>query len=235
MHAAAAQPALNDIVALSAQALSDAIRQRHVSCREVMAAYLTHIDRVNPAVNAIVARRDSDALLREADVRDAELAAGHWRAGCTACRRPQGPDGGARHGDVDGLTGVQDQVTAHDSIIAERMRAAGAIFIGRSNVPEFGLGSHTYNQVYGITRNPYDLTRSAGGSSGGRPRHWRRACCRWPTAATLAARCAIRRASATFTVSGPRRAACPTARRRKCSSSSWPTKGRWVAARATWR
>ena len=59
MHAAAAQPALNDIVALSAQALSDAIRQRHVSCREVMAAYLTHIDRVNPAVNAIVARRDS--------------------------------------------------------------------------------------------------------------------------------------------------------------------------------
>ena len=79
MHAAAAQPALNDIVALSAQALSDAIRQRHVSCREVMAAYLTHIDRVNPAVNAIVARRDSDALLREADVRDAELAAGHWR------------------------------------------------------------------------------------------------------------------------------------------------------------
>ena len=81
MHAAAAQPALNDIVALSAQALSDAIRQRHVSCREVMAAYLTHIDRVNPAVNAIVARRDSDAL-READVRDAELAAGHWGAGC---------------------------------------------------------------------------------------------------------------------------------------------------------
>ena len=54
MHAAAAQPALNDIVALSAQALSDAIRQRHVSCREVMAAYLTHIDRINPAVNAIV-------------------------------------------------------------------------------------------------------------------------------------------------------------------------------------
>ena len=61
----------------------------------------------------------------------------------------------------------KDQVTAHDSIIAERMRAAGAIFIGRSNVPEFGLGSHTYNQVYGVTRNPYDLTRSAGGSSGG--------------------------------------------------------------------
>ena len=234
MHAAAAQPALNDIVALSAQALSDAIRQRHVSCREVMAAYLTHIDRVNPAVNAIVARRDSDALLREADVRDAELAAGHWRGWLHGM--PQAPDLTAVRGMVTSMGSLvfKDQVTAHDSIIAERMRAAGAIFIGRSNVPEFGLGSHTYNQVYGITRNPYDLTRSAGGS-GGRPRHWRRACCRWPTAATLAARCAIRRASATFTVSGPRRAACPTARRRKCSSSSWPTKGRWVAARATWR
>ena len=105
MHAAAAQPALNDIVALSAQALSDAIRQRHVSCREVMAAYLTHIDRVNPAVNAIVARRDSDALLREADVRDAELAAGHWRAGCTACRRPQD------------LTAVRGMVTSMGSLV----------------------------------------------------------------------------------------------------------------------
>ena len=168
MHAAAAQPALNDIVALSAQALSDAIRQRHVSCREVMAAYLTHIDRVNPAVNAIVARRDSDALLREADVRDAELAAGHWRGWLHGM--PQAPkDLTAVRGMVTSMGSLvfKDQVTAHDSIIAERMRAAGAIFIGRSNVPEFGLGSHTYNQVYGITRNPYDLTRSAGGSSGG--------------------------------------------------------------------
>ena len=126
-------------------------------------------------------------------------------------------------------------MTAHDSIIAERMRAAGAIFIGRSNVPEFGLGSHTYNQVYGITRNPYDLTRSAGGSSGG-------------AAAALAARMlpvadgsdfggSLRNPAGFCNVYGfrPSAAACPTARRRKCSSSSWPTKGRWVAARATWR
>ena len=115
------------------------------------------------------------------------------------------------------------------------MRAAGAIFIGRSNVPEFGLGSHTYNQVYGVTRNPYDLTRSAGGSSGG-------------AAAALAARMlpvadgsdfggSLRNPAGFCNVYGfrPSAGACPTARRRKCSSSSWPTKGRWVAARATWR
>ena len=86
-HAAAAQPALNDIVALSAQALSDAIRQRHVSCREVMAAYLTHIDRVNPAVNAIVARRDSDAAAKPMSVTPS------WRPaiGGLAARHAAGP------------------------------------------------------------------------------------------------------------------------------------------------
>ena len=95
-----------------------------------------------------------------------------WRPaiGGLAARHAAGPkDLTAVRGMVTSMGSLvfKDQVTAHDSIIAERMRAAGAIFIGRSNVPEFGLGSHTYNQVYGITRNPYDLTRSAGGSSGG--------------------------------------------------------------------
>ena len=163
-----------------------------------------------------------------------------WRPaiGGLAARHAAGPkDLTAVRGMVTSMGSLvfKDQVTAHDSIIAERMRAAGAIFIGRSNVPEFGLGSHTYNQVYGITRNPYDLTRSAGGSSG-------------RAAAALAARMlpvadgsdfggSLRNPAGFCNVYGfrPSAAACPTARRRKCSSSSWPTKGRWVAARATWR
>ena len=167
MHAAAAQPALNDIVALSAQALSDAIRQRHVSCREVMAAYL---DAYRPRQSGGQRHRGAPTATRccaKPMSRDAELAAGHWRGWLHGM--PQAPDLTAVRGMVTSMGSLvfKDQVTAHDSIIAERMRAAGAIFIGRSNVPEFGLGSHTYNQVYGITRNPYDLTRSAGGSSGG--------------------------------------------------------------------
>lgn len=164
---AAAAP-LNDIVALPAHALSEAIRKRQVSCREVMAAYLAHIDRVNPKLNAIVARRDSDELLREADERDAQLAAGQWLGWLHGM--PQAPkDLTAVRGMVTSMGSLvyKDQVTARDSIIIERMRASGAIFIGRSNVPEFGLGSHTYNQVYGATGNPYDPSRTAGGSSGG--------------------------------------------------------------------
>jgi amidase len=62
---------------------------------------------------------------------------------------------------------LKDFVPTTDSIMVERLRKAGAIFIGKTNAPEFGLGSHTYNPVYGVTRNAYDQTRSAGGSSGG--------------------------------------------------------------------
>ncbi|WP_025137893.1 amidase [Achromobacter sp. DH1f] len=159
---------LNDIVAMPAHALSDAIRQRRVSCREVMSAYLQHIDAVNPQLNAIVARRDADELLREADERDAQLAAGQWLGWLHGL--PQAPkDLTAVRGMVTSMGSLvyKDHVSPHDSILVERMRAAGAIFIGRSNVPEFGLGSHTYNQVYGTTLNPYDRSRTAGGSSGG--------------------------------------------------------------------
>ncbi|WP_333903221.1 amidase [Achromobacter insolitus] len=168
LAAPAAADALNDIVAMPAHALSEAIRQRQVSCREVMTAYLSHIDRINPKLNAIVARRDSDELLREADERDAQLAAGQWLGWLHGM--PQAPkDLTAVRGMVTSMGSLvyKDQVTTHDSIIIERMRAVGAIFIGRSNVPEFGLGSHTYNQVYGTTGNPYDPSRTAGGSSGG--------------------------------------------------------------------
>ncbi|HCQ46101.1 MAG TPA: amidase, partial [Achromobacter sp.] len=159
---------LNPIVAMSAHALSDAIRRRELSCVEVMRAYLAHIDKVNPKVNAIVARRDADELLREAAERDAQLDAGQWLGWMHGM--PQAPkDLTAVRGMVTSMGSLvyKDQVTQHDSIIVERMRAAGAIFIGRTNVPEFGLGSHTYNPVYGTTGNPYNPIKTAGGSSGG--------------------------------------------------------------------
>ncbi|MCY1193792.1 MAG: amidase [Achromobacter veterisilvae] len=161
-------PGLDDIVAMPAHALSEAIRQRRVSCREVMAAYLAHIDRVNPKLNAIVARRDGDELMREAAERDAQLDAGQWLGWLHGM--PQAPkDLTAVRGMVTSMGSLvyKDQVTQHDSIMIERLRASGAIFIGRSNVPEFGLGSHTYNPVYGTTGNPYDPSKTAGGSSGG--------------------------------------------------------------------
>ncbi|MNV06138.1 Acylamidase [compost metagenome] len=133
-----------------------------------MRAYLAHIDRVNPKINAIVARRDPDALLREAAERDAQLDAGQWLGWMHGM--PQAPkDLTAVRGMVTSMGSLvyKDLVTPHDSIMVERMRASGAIFIGRSNVPEFGLGSHTYNKVYGATGNPYDPSKTAGGSSGG--------------------------------------------------------------------
>lgn len=106
---------LNDIVAMPAHALSEAIRLRQISCREVMTAYLAHIDRVNPKLNAIVARRDSDELMREAGERDAQLAAGQWLGFLHGM--PQAPkDLTAVRGMVTSMGSLvyKDQVTAHD-------------------------------------------------------------------------------------------------------------------------
>ncbi|MEY8827732.1 amidase [Sedimentitalea sp. XS_ASV28] len=135
-----------------------------LSASELMQATLARIDAVNGAVNAIVSLRDPDELMAEA--RDL--------------------DNGARRGPLHGLpiavkdlvnvAGVRstfgspifaDNVPEKDDMIAARMRAAGAILIGKTNTPEFGLGSNTFNPVHGATRNPYDTSRSCGGSSGG--------------------------------------------------------------------
>lgn len=157
-----------EIVDFTGIELAQAIRSKTVSCRDVMAAYLDRISRINPDFNALVALRDRDDLLREADERDRQLARGEvlgWLHGF-----PQAPK------DITAVAGMvttlgspllRNNVPAADSIISSRMRAAGAIFIGRTNVPEFGLGSHTYNTVYGTTLNAYDRTKTAGGSSGG--------------------------------------------------------------------
>ncbi len=159
---------LNDIVALDALALSDAIRTRRVSCREVMQAYLTHIARYNPAVNAIVALRDAEVLLAQADARDRQLADGQylgWMHGMPHAVKDLAACAGFPTRKGSPLTSSAPDT--QDSIGVARIRAAGAIFIGKTNVSEFGLGSHSYNPVFGTTRNAYDTTRTAGGSSGG--------------------------------------------------------------------
>ncbi|KAF1027232.1 MAG: Acylamidase [Burkholderia plantarii] len=159
---------LHPIVRLDAHALSDAIRCKEVSCVETMRAYLAHIDRVNGGINAIVARRPHDVLLAEAASKDAALARGEWQGWLHGM--PQAPKDLAMTRDIVTTMGspiFRDFRPAEDTLAVARMREAGAIFIGKTNTPEFGLGSHTFNPVYGATRNPYDPTKTAGGSSGG--------------------------------------------------------------------
>ncbi len=151
-----------------ARDLAGQIRAGRVSAREVMAAFLAQIARLNPGINAIVAKLDDDTCLA--------LAAAADRA------QARGDTLGPLHGlptafkDLESAAGFpftkgspiyRDFVPTEDTAIVERIRRAGAIPIGKTNVPEFGMGSHTYNNVYGITRNPYDRSKTAGGSSGG--------------------------------------------------------------------
>lgn len=152
----------------SARELAEMIRAKKISAREVMQAHLAQIARVNPKVNAIVGKLDDDKCLALADEADRKLA--------------RSEKVGPLHGlpvaikDLDAAAGLpftsgtpiyKNRIATEDNVAVGRIRAAGALIIGKTNVPEFGYGSHSYNKVYGTTYNPYDLTKSAGGSSGG--------------------------------------------------------------------
>jgi amidase len=153
---------------LSAHELSRLLHAEQLSCRELMAATLERIAQVNPRVNAIVSLRDGDELLKEADRYDALLAKGRsmgWMHGIPQAIKDLAPTAGLRT--TLGSPLLADFVPQEDGLMVQRMKAAGAIVIGKTNVPEFGLGSHTFNTVFGPTRNPYDLSKTAGGSSGG--------------------------------------------------------------------
>jgi amidase len=158
----------SDIVALDAIPLSDAIRKREVSCREVMSAYLDRIDRLNPTYNAIVSLQPREQLLAQADERDAQLARGQWLGwmhGMPQAIKDLSPVAGLPL--TYGSPLFAKNVATADGLIVERVKRAGAIVIGKTNVPEFGLGSQTYNPVFGATRNAWDPAMCAGGSSGG--------------------------------------------------------------------
>ena len=161
-----------DLLDQPAHALSAAIRARQVSCRELMRATLERIAVVNPRHNAIVSLREPDTLVREADARDAELQRGAarsdpigWMHGLPQAIKDTAQTAGLRT--TWGSRVLREFVPAQDGLMVQRMKAAGCIVIGKTNAPEFGLGSHSFNEVFGITRNAYDPTRSAGGSSGG--------------------------------------------------------------------
>jgi amidase len=156
------------ITELDALAVSRAIQTRELSCVEVMQAYLARIHRVNPRFNAIVSLAPDDELLAQAVERDSELACGAsrgWMHGMPQAIKDMANAAGFRT--TLGSPLMRDFVAKQDGLLAQRMKAAGCIVIGKTNTPEFGLGSHTFNEVFGVTRNAYDPRRSAGGSSGG--------------------------------------------------------------------
>ena len=152
----------------SAVELADSIRRRQVSCVEVMSAYLSRIEALNPRVNAIVAMRDRDELMGAAAGRDEQLARGEYRGwlhGFPFAVKDLAAAAGLLW--TEGSPIYADRVADVDELFVRRIKAAGAIVVGKTNVPEFGLGSQTYNRVYGATATPYDTGRTAGGSSGG--------------------------------------------------------------------
>jgi amidase len=157
-----------DLCFTNATDLARLIRTRRASAREVMAAHLERIQHVNPPVNAIVAKLDDERCLALADAADERTT--QWEPlpplhGLPIAFKDLQPAVGFPF--TRGSPIFSKDMPGSDSVLVERLRRAGAIPIGKTNVPEFGMGSHSYNRVYGTTCNPYDLTKSAGGSSGG--------------------------------------------------------------------
>jgi amidase len=162
-----AQPSASSLCFTSAVEMARLIRTKKLSAREAMAEHLKQIERVNPKVNAIV------TLVAEM----AHTAAG--KADEMQARKEKlGPLHGlpVAHKDLLDTRGIRttyaspllkDYIPAEDDIVVERMQLAGAITLGKTNTPEFGAGSQTFNTVFGATRNPYDLSKTCGGSSGG--------------------------------------------------------------------
>ena len=167
LGAAAAQSGRSELCEMTAVELAARLARKQVSAREVMTAHLAQIERVNPKVNAIVTLVAERAMAGAAKADEAIVR-----------RDPIGVLHGlpVAHKDLVDTAGIRttagspfyrDHVPTHDALIVTRIRAAGAITVGKTNTPEFGAGSQTFNTVFGATRNPYDLTKTCGGSSGG--------------------------------------------------------------------
>ncbi len=159
---------MNDLVFQSAKKLARLIRTRKLSAVEVMKAHIAQIERVNPKVNAIVTFLP-EAALKEAKKVDAKLAKDPSKVGPLAGLPIAYKDMIVTRGirTTFGSPIYKDNVPENDHVLVERLKTAGAITIGKTNTPEFAAGSQTFNKVFGATPNPYDLTKTCGGSSGG--------------------------------------------------------------------
>ena len=157
-----------ELLGMDAVTLAKTIKAKEVSCRAVMEAFLNHIDRINSKVNAIVSIQDRETLLKQADERDAQLARGEylgWLHGFPQAVKDLTATKGILT--TQGSPLLKNFIPQADAFLVERLKKSGAIIIGKTNTPEFGLGSQTYNNVFGTTLNAYDQKKTAGGSSGG--------------------------------------------------------------------
>lgn len=157
-----------DLTDLSAIDLSIVIKDKHASCVEVMQAYLDRIHRYNPVYNAIVSMVDDEKLLWHARKADQALARNKywgWMHGMPHAVKDLTAVAGLPH--TDGSPMFANRIAEEDDALAAKIRSQGAIFIGKTNTPEFGLGSQCYNPVFGTTGSAYNPGLTAGGSSGG--------------------------------------------------------------------
>ena len=157
-----------DLTALSASQLSAVIKQQNVSCVEVMQAYLARIHNLNPVYNAVVSMVDDDTLIAQALLADQALHKDEywgWMHGMPHAVKNLANAKGLETSEGSPL--FAGTIAAADDLHVARMRSQGAIFIGKTNTPEFGLGSQSYNPVHGTTKCAYDPALTAGGSSGG--------------------------------------------------------------------
>ncbi len=158
----------SDLTALSATELSLAIKTKQTSCVEVMQAYLERIDLYNPVYNALISRADSQDLLAQAREADAALARDEywgWMHGMPHAIKDLAAVKGMPY--TSGSPMFANRIAEEDSRLVAKIRQQGALFIGKTNTPEFGLGSQTYNPVFGATGNAYNPNLTPGGSSGG--------------------------------------------------------------------
>ncbi len=153
-----------DIPFTPAKQLARLLHSRKVSATEVMRAFIAQVERVNPKVNAIVTFLPEQAL-KEAKALDRKKGKKPPLAGLPIAYKDLVPTKGIRT--TMGSLVYTDNVPKEDALLVERLKAAGAITLGKTNTPEFGAGSNTFNAVFGATRNPYDPSKTAGGSSGG--------------------------------------------------------------------
>lgn len=157
----------SELCFMEAKELAQRIQRKEVSCVEVMEAHLAQIERVNPTINAIVTLLP-DMGLQQAKMADAAIARGETLGvlhGLPIAHKDLVPTKGIRT--TQGSRIYADHIPEEDGLIVQRLQQAGAITIGKTNTPEFGAGSQTFNKVFGTTVNPYDPTKTCGGSSGG--------------------------------------------------------------------